>query len=107
LGGSSASPCETRLAFETSSLKFRAIPASRNLSYFKPGVTWTEGSQGWHAQLVARRTVAQLDFDFCPARNWPTTGSTAAMPITCRSDVEFRLTLDRPITGKARSLDRP
>lgn len=95
---------ETRLAFETSSLEVSGdTQASRNLSYFKPGMTldW-KGPKGWHAQLVARRTVAQLDFfDFLSsaelANDRINGGNADLVP---QRTWEFRLTVDRPILGK-------
>lgn len=95
---------ETRLAFETSSLEVSGdTQAKRNLSYFKPGVTldW-KGPKGWHVQLVARRTVAQLDFfDFLSsaelANDRINGGNADLVP---QRTWEFRMTVDRPILGK-------
>mgnify|MGYP000550041916 CR=1 FL=1 len=77
--------------------------ARRNLSYFKPSVTldW-KGPKGWHAQLVARRTVAQLDFfDFISSAeltNDRINGGNA--DIVPQRTWEFRLTVDRPVLGQ-------
>ncbi|MFM5949747.1 MAG: hypothetical protein ACKOPM_11040, partial [Novosphingobium sp.] len=95
---------ESRLAFETSKLEVSGdTTANRNLSYFKPGVTldW-KGPKGWHAQLVARRTVAQLDFfDFLSsaelANDRINGGNADLVP---QRTWEFRLTIDRPILDK-------
>lgn len=95
---------ESRLAFETSKLEVSGdTTANRNLSYFKPGVTldW-KGPKGWHAQLVARRTVAQLDFfDFLSsaelANDRINGGNADLVP---QRAWEFRLTVDRPVLGQ-------
>jgi len=95
---------ETRVAFETSHLKVSGDTAARrDLSYFKPGVTldW-KGPNGWHVQLAARRTVAQLDFfDFISSAeltNDRINGGNA--DLVPQRTWEFRLTLDRPLLGK-------
>lgn len=95
---------ETRLAFETSDLEVSGdTQALRSLKYFKPSVTldW-KGPQGWHLQLVARRTVSQLDFfDFLASAelaNDRINGGNA--DIVPQRTWEFRLTLDRPVLGK-------
>ncbi len=52
------------LRYEASKLKVRGdATADRALKFFKPSVTldWRPGN-GWHTQLIIRRTVAQLDF---------------------------------------------
>ena len=52
------------LAFETSKLTVSGDAAEKRvLRFLKPSVTldWKPGG-GWHAQLIARRTVAQLNF---------------------------------------------
>lgn len=95
---------ETRMALETSALEVSGdTTARRNLSYFKPSVTldW-KGPKGWHAQLVARRTVAQLDFfDFLSsaelANDRINGGNADLVP---QRTWEFRLTLDRPVLGQ-------
>jgi len=95
---------ETRVAYETSHLQVSGdTEALRNLSYFKPSVTldW-KGAKGWHAQLVARRTVAQLDFfDFLSSAELTNDringGNANLVP---QRTWEFRLTLDRPLLGK-------
>ena len=95
---------ETRMAFETSHLEVSGdTEALRNLSYFKPSVTldW-KGPKGWHAQLVARRTVAQLDFfDFISSAELTNDringGNANLVP---QRTWEFRLTIDRPVLGK-------
>lgn len=95
---------ETRLAFETSSLEVSGDTQSkRNLSYFKPGMTldW-KGPKGWHMQLVARRTVAQLDFfDFLSsaelANDRINGGNADLVP---QRTWELRFTVDRPVLGK-------
>lgn len=95
---------ETRMAYETSALEVSGdTQAKRNLSYFKPSVTldW-KGPKGWHAQLVARRTVAQLDFfDFlsnAELTNDRINGGNA--DLVPQRTWEFRLTVDRPILGQ-------
>ena len=58
------------LNYEMSSLKVRGDAiADRSLRFLKPSLTldWQPGND-WHFQLIARRTVAQLDFyDFVSA----------------------------------------
>ena len=52
------------LNYEMSSLKVRGdATADRSLKFLKPSLTldWKPGND-WHFQLIARRTVAQLDF---------------------------------------------
>ena len=95
---------ETRMAFETSRLNVAGdTQARRNLSFFKPGMTldW-KGPKGWHAQLAARRTVAQLDFfDFISSAelsNDRINGGNA--DLVPQRSWEFRLTLDRPLLDK-------
>lgn len=95
---------EMRLAFETSDLTVSGdTQAKRSLKYFKPSVTldW-KGPNGWHMQLVGRRTVAQLDFfDFIASAelaNDRINGGNA--DIVPQRTWELRLTIDRPILGK-------
>lgn len=95
---------ESRLAFETSALEVSGdTTATRNLSYLKPSLTldW-KGPRGWHAQFVARRTVAQLDFfDFLSsaelANDRINGGNADLVP---QRTWELRLTVDRPILGQ-------
>lgn len=101
---SSALRLETRFAFETSALEVSGdTEAKRNLSYFKPSLTldW-KGKKGWHAQFVARRTVAQLDFyDFLSSAELANDrfngGNADLVP---QRTWELRLTVDRPILGQ-------
>lgn len=52
------------LAYETSRLTVSGdADAKRSLQFFKPSATFDfKPGGGWHGQLIARRTVAQLDF---------------------------------------------
>ena len=55
---------DLELRYEHSDLKVRGdANAERKLGFFKPGLTldW-QSHDGWHAQLMVQRTVAQLDF---------------------------------------------
>jgi hypothetical protein len=92
------------LAYETSHLTVTGdAEAARSLRFLKPSLTldWKPAG-GWHAQLIARRTVAQLNFfdfisnaelsvgrvnggnaDLQPQRSW-----------------ETRLTVEHPLLGK-------
>lgn len=95
---------DAALAWETSRLKVRGdTRADRNLSFWKPGVTldW-KGPDGWHVQLSAQRSVAQLDFfDFISAAeisNDRINGGNA--DLQPQRAWESRLVIDRPILGQ-------
>ena len=105
--GRSLSPAlrlDAGLAYESSHLTVSGdAEAERSLRFLKPSLTldWKPGG-GWHAQLIARRSVAQLNFfdfisnaelsvgrvnggnaDLQPQRSW-----------------ETRLTIEHPLLGK-------
>ena len=74
----------------------------RKLSFLKPNLTldWSPGG-GWHAQLSARRTVAQLDFyDFISVADLSAQrvsgGNAGLQP---QRTWEFRATVDHPLLG--------
>ena len=89
--------------YELSELKVRGdATADRVLKFLKPSLTFdwkTPG--GWHAQLPARRTVAQLNFfDFISSAQLSDDrvngGNANLQP---QRAWEFRGTLDRPLFG--------
>jgi hypothetical protein len=91
------------LTFEYSDLKVSGdASAERKLKFLKPSLTvdWKPGG-GWHAQLSAKRTVAQLNFyDFISFADLSAErvngGNENLVP---QRAWEFRLTVDRPILG--------
>jgi hypothetical protein len=96
------------LNYEVSRLKVRGdATADRSLKFWKPSVTldWQPGN-GWHSQLILRRTVAQLDFyDFVSVAelsNDQISGGNANL--VPQRTWEARVTTERPLlgTGKAR-----
>jgi hypothetical protein len=105
--GRSLSPAlrvDAGLTFEYSQLKVRGdTSADRTLRFLKPSLTidWKPGG-GWHTQLSARRTVAQLDFyDFISAAELSTDrvngGNANLLP---QRAWELRFTADRPLLGE-------
>ena len=74
----------------------------RTLRFWKPSLTldW-KGSKGWHGQLSARRTVAQLDFyDFISSAELSTDRVNAGNPnLVPQQTWELRGTLEHPIFG--------
>lgn len=91
------------MTYEYSSLKVRGdTEADRKLKFWKPSVTldW-KGGKGWHGQLTARRTVAQLDFyDFISTAELSTDRINGGNPdLVPQQTWEFRGTLERPILG--------
>ncbi|MDP3676176.1 MAG: hypothetical protein Q8R44_13960, partial [Novosphingobium sp.] len=92
------------LAYETSKLSVTGDASEkRTLSFLKPSLTLDWKPQGgWHAQLVARRTVAQLDFtDFIAnadlAIDRINGGNADLQP---QRAWELRGTIERPVLGK-------
>ncbi len=89
------------LNYELSQLKVRGdTTADRSLKFLKPSLTLDiKPGDGWHAQLIARRTVAQLDFfDFISAAelsNDRVNGGNANLQP--QRAWEFRVSLDHPL----------
>jgi hypothetical protein len=96
---------DASLAYETSKLTVSGGDANekRSLAFLKPSVTLDWKPQGgWHAQLVARRTVAQLNFyDFIANAELAVSrvngGNANLQP---QRAIELRGTLDHPLFGK-------
>ena len=98
---------DTSVAYETSKLKVSGdVTQQRALSFLKPSVTldW-KPKGGWHAQIVARRKVAQLDFfDFISNAELSTSrvnGSNA--DLEPQRSWELRGTLEHPLLGKGQA----
>ncbi|MEO7634906.1 MAG: outer membrane beta-barrel protein [Sphingomicrobium sp.] len=99
---------DAALNYELSRLKVRGdATADRALKFWKPSVTldWQPGN-GWHSQLIFRRTVAQLDFyDFVSVAELSNDringGNANLVP---QRTWETRFNTERPVlgTGKAR-----
>jgi hypothetical protein len=74
----------------------------RTLRFWKPSLTldW-KGDNGWHAQLSAKRVVAQLDFyDFISSAELSTDRVNAGNPnLMPQQTWEFRGTVDHPLLG--------
>ena len=95
---------DARLAYETSKLEVSGdAQAKRSLAFLKPGVTidWKPGG-GWHAQLIARRSIAQLNFyDFLSNAELSSDrvngGNADLQP---QRSWESRLTIEHPILGR-------
>lgn len=95
---------DASLAYETSKLTVSGDASERrSLRFLKPSVTldW-KPKGGWHAQLVARRTVAQLNFyDFIDnaelAADRVNGGNADLQP---QRAWELRGTLEHPLLGK-------
>ncbi|MGH6787067.1 MAG: hypothetical protein ACREBO_09570 [Novosphingobium sp.] len=88
------------LAYETSNLKVSGDAATRrSLQFLKPNATLDLKSGAWHGQLIARRTVAQLDFfDFISSAelsNSRVNGGNA--DLRPQRSWEFRGTIERPL----------
>jgi hypothetical protein len=89
--------------YEFSNLKVRGdATADRTLKFLKPNITldWKPGG-GWHAQLSAKRTVAQLDFyDFISFGDLSARringGNAELVP---QRTWEFRATVEHPLLG--------
>lgn len=98
---------DASVAFETSQLKVGGdATQQRALSFLKPSVTldW-KPKGGWHAQIVARRKVAQLDFyDFISNAELATSrvngGNADLQP---QRSWELRSTLERSLLGKGQA----
>ena len=98
---------DASVAFETSKLKVGGdVTEQRALRFLKPSLTldWKpEG--GWHAQIVARRKVAQLDFyDFisnAELANSRVNGGNA--DIQPQRSWELRGTFEHPVLGKGQA----
>ena len=98
---------DASVAFETSKLKVSGdANQQRALSFLKPSLTldW-KPKRGWHAQLVARRKVAQLDFyDFISNAELATSrvngGNADLQP---QRSWEVRGTLEHPLLGKGQA----
>ena len=75
----------------------------RTLRFWKPSLTldW-KGGGSWHAQLSARRVVAQLDFyDFISSAELSTDRVNAGNPnLVPQQTWEFRGTLEHPLLGE-------
>ena len=91
------------LAFETSKLTVSGDASEqRSLSFLKPSLTldWKPGG-GWHAQVIARREVAQLDFfDFisnAELANGRVNGGNAELQP--QRSWEARATIEHPLLG--------
>jgi len=92
------------LTYEYSSIKVRGdTEADRTLRFWKPSLTldW-KGGKGWHGQLSAKRTVAQLDFyDFISSAELSTDRVNAGNPdIVPQQAWEFHGTIEHPILGE-------
>ena len=76
---------------------------NRTLRFWKPSITldW-KGGGGWHAQLSARRTVAQLDFyDFISSAELSADRVNAGNPnLVPQQTWEFRGTLEKTLLGE-------
>lgn len=89
------------LNYELSQLKVRGdTTADRSLKFLKPSLTLDiKPGDDWHAQLIARRTVAQLDFfDFISAAelsNDRVNGGNANLQP--QRAWEFRVSVDHPL----------
>ena len=98
---------DASVAFETSKLKVSGdANQQRALRFLKPSVTldW-KPKGGWHAQIVARRKVAQLDFyDFISNAELSTSrvngGNAELQP---QRAWEARGTLEHPLLGKGQA----
>ena len=98
---------DASLAFETSKLTVSGDASQqRVLRFLKPSVTldW-KPKGGWHAQIVARRKVAQLDFfDFISnaelAAERVNGGNADLQP---QRSWELRGTLEHPLLGKGQA----
>ena len=98
---------DASVAFETSKLKVSGDASQqRTLRFLKPSVTldW-KPKGGWHAQIVARRKVAQLDFfDFISnaelAAERVNGGNADLQP---QRSWELRGTLEHPLLGKGQA----
>jgi hypothetical protein len=89
--------------YEFSDLSVRGDTiADRTLKYWKPSLTldW-KGGNGWHGQLSARRSVAQLDFyDFISSAELSADRVNAGNPdLVPQQAWEFRGTIERPLLG--------
>ncbi|RST31088.1 hypothetical protein HMF7854_09745 [Sphingomonas ginkgonis] len=94
---------DARLAYETSRLTVSGdAEARRSLGFLKPSLTLDlQPGGGWHAQLIARRTVAQLDFyDFVSSADLAAgrvNGGNA--DLEPQRAWEFRATADHKLLG--------
>ena len=91
------------LTYEYSSIRVRGdTTADRSLRFWKPSLTldW-KGGKGWHGQISAKRTVAQLDFyDFISSAELSTDRVNAGNPdLVPQQAWEFRGTIEHPILG--------
>lgn len=95
---------DASLAYETSKLTVSGdADEKRSLAFLKPSITldW-KPKGGWHAQVVARRTVAQLNFyDFIDnaelAASRVNGGNANLQP---QRSWELRGTIEHPLLGK-------
>jgi hypothetical protein len=92
------------VTYEYSSIKVRGdTEADRTLRFWKPSLTldW-KGGKGWHGQLSAKRTVAQLDFyEFISSAELSTDRVNAGNPdIVPQQAWEFHGTIEHPILGE-------
>jgi len=91
------------LNYEYSQISVRGdTEDDRTLRFWKPSLTldW-KGGKGWHGQISARRTVAQLDFyDFISSAELSTDRVNAGNPnLIPQQTWELRGTLEHPILG--------
>lgn len=98
---------DASLAYETSKLAVSGDASEkRRLGFLKPSLTLDWKPQGgWHAQLVARRTVAQLDFtDFIANADLSIDringGNAELQP---QRAWEVRGTIEHPVLGKGQA----
>jgi len=95
------------LNYEMSQLKVSGdATADRKLQFAKPSITldWEPGN-GWHSQLILRRTVAQLDFfDFISvadlASNQVSGGNANLQP---QRSWEGRFSVEHPLFGQGKA----
>jgi hypothetical protein len=91
------------LTYEYSSISVRGdTTADRSLRFWKPSLTldWKAG-KGWHGQLSAKRTVAQLDFyDFISTAELSTDRVNAGNPdLVPQQAWEFHGMVEHPLLG--------
>jgi len=92
------------LTYEYSNIKVGGdTEADRTLRFWKPSLTldWN-GGKGWHGQLSAKRTVAQLDFyDFISSAELSADRVNAGNPdLVPQQAWEFRGTIEHPLLGE-------
>lgn len=100
---SSALRVDAGLTYEYSTISVRGdTEDDRTLKFWKPSLTvdW-KGPNGWHAQVSAKRVVAQLDFyDFISSAELSADRVNAGNPnLVPQQTWEFRGTVDHPLLG--------